>query len=126
MLSALDAWVQAATGVGRQLTPEKDAIKAAFKRWRADVPKDKEEALAEGRAILRGAGDIMAAALLVADAERDGNEVARAVAERFVHVKLGGAEVKGSKQKNWHAVSKEDKMIAFDGNPSAEGHPAKL
>lgn len=128
VVDALDTWFEHALPAGgRPHADEKAAIHAGWKYLRADIPKDKEQALSEGREILNRIGDLFCAALLVVDAGRDADEVAAACATRFVHTKLGVyVPSTVSKKANWHEVTKEDMKIAFAGNPGDEIPHAKL
>lgn len=128
VLAALDSWFEHALPAGSRLHgDEKAAVHAGWKALRADIPKDKEHALSEGREILRRIGDLVCAALLVVDAERDGDEVAAACATRFAHTRLAAyVPATSAAGNNWHAVTKEDMKIAFDGHPVAEKHHPKL
>jgi hypothetical protein len=108
VLSALDAWVSATLARGSGFAGEKAAIRQAWTAARV-IPADKEEALSEGRAILHAFGDIVCATLLVADAERDGDNVAAEVATRFIAKAFGVKPVAAK----WTDRTKMDMAIAF-------------
>lgn len=81
ILGALDRWMTGAT-VG----PE---VNSRWKQWAANVRgKSDEELIFDGREVLFELGRVVGAVLLEVDARRDGDEVAREIAERW----LGGPE----------------------------------
>lgn len=122
---ALGKWMDHALTMGKAagsaLDREKKGIRDAWTRARDQATKvSKDEALARGRHLTWQLGDILSAALLVADAERDGDAIAIEIARRFVakHHVFGVQREQGE----WSEETKWDKKILFAGdeNPALE------
>lgn len=109
--AALDRWIGSMLGSVRGFDDEKREIRAHWDQFRA-LPTDKDELLSLSRLVYHSLGDIVCAVLLLADAQRDGDDVAAECARRFVATALRGEKrAKG----DWNEVSRWDHRIAFDG-----------
>lgn len=109
--AALDRWINSTLDSVRGFDGEKREIRQQWEQFKA-LPKEKEELLSLSRLVYHSLGDIVCSVLLLADANRDGDEVAAECARRFVAGTLR-SEKRG--KGDWKEVSKWDHRIAFDG-----------
>lgn len=119
VIETLSSWIEHALKLGSKdvgVDEEKKAIRNACVRVRDYVTTaGKDEALARGRHITWQLGDILSATLLIADAERDGDAVAKEIARRFV-AKHHIFDVSRKLVGDWHEETRWDKKIVFAGD----------
>ncbi|KAI9768091.1 MAG: hypothetical protein M1840_005125 [Geoglossum simile] len=112
VLRAVDTWLHRVLNGksgGGVFAEMRRALLSTWAELRADVMQiEVEELTFRGREIARTMSRIVGGALLLADAERDGDEVAGEVARRWV---LGGKGGSGG----WMAEAEWDKKIVFGG-----------
>lgn len=121
--AALDTWLVRKLGSGGAygtkqgagLPVERAAVKAAWKRFQA-LPGDMDDMLPMARDVVKRVGDIVCAALLIIDAERDEDPVAVECARRFVAVEMVGSDVREQTQRE---ITHWDRRIAFEGDEVA-------
>lgn len=135
VISAIDTWLRTTIGewafIGDDITgaaglPARLIVHAwnAFK----ELPADKEELVFYARNVVKLLGDIIAATLLVTDAEHDEDPVAAECARRFTNINFAVYAPPPSKPPRiptWQEVSAWDEKIAFETDP-APGDKAKL
>jgi Acyl-CoA dehydrogenase, C-terminal domain len=108
VLGALDAWIGIAVR-GRAMADEKRLVTERWQSLRAELQgKQREELLADGRTVMEQLGDVVCAVLLIADAERDGDETASECSRLFAREKFGR-----DAKENWADANRWDARIAF-------------
>lgn len=113
VVGALDAWLRASLPGGRESA---EVLTAWARVTQLAQPACQAEATARARQLLFALADIVAAALLLADAARDGNTLALAVAKRFVRraPTFPGLQAEDG-DGDWEAECALDAAIAFEG-----------
>jgi alkylation response protein AidB-like acyl-CoA dehydrogenase len=109
---ALNSWIQGRfRSWGATWKEQEETIRAELGRleefW-TEARGGAEELRWRGRSILEMLAWIVSAVLLVEDAERDGDDVAREVAKRWIALKAGSEETQ-----DWKEVAQWDRKIAF-------------
>ncbi|TXT07527.1 hypothetical protein VHUM_03247 [Vanrija humicola] len=120
--AALGRWIKQVLSAGSsaQLSPAKQAVQARWDAFARSLPSDKDTLMPHARYVVNTIGDIVAATLLVADAERDGNEVAAEIARRFITQQFAPDDVKPVFGQT-AGVSRMDQLIAFEGDNEVLG-----
>lgn len=110
-VAALDAWLRASLPGGR----ESEEVLTAWARLTQLAQRErKAEAIARARHVLFTLADIVGATLLLADAARDGNALALAIAQRFVRRSPTFPGLQ-PEEDDWENECKLDAAIAFEG-----------
>ncbi|KAI1911374.1 hypothetical protein LOZ61_003897 [Ophidiomyces ophidiicola] len=109
VLAVLSGWIQNALDVGnaKGFRNEAQALQRAWEKWIAETKElDREQLKWQGRKYLQDMEYLVCGCLLVLDASRDRDEVAREITRRWV---LGDS----SSQESWKAQAAWDKRIVF-------------
>ncbi|KMU79468.1 Y45F3A.3b [Coccidioides immitis RMSCC 3703] len=112
-LAVLGAWVSNALNVSNSkgFHNEGRQLQRVWEQWLTGVNnKDKEQLKWEGRNYLRDLEHVVCGCLLILDASRDQDDIAREIARRWI---LGDDASQGS----WKAQAAWDKRIVFGAEP---------
>lgn len=125
--NTLGDWAFGDSSLGASGLPnEAKAVVAAWKAFKA-LPADMDGLMPQARGVVKHLGDIIAATLLIVDAERDEDPVAVECARRFCLINFAPYTGAKPKAETWQQIADWDNRIAFeaDPNPSA-GNRARL
>lgn len=128
VIEAIERWLRTALGDmafsgssltgGVALPVERKLVAAGWDAFLA-LPADKDALMPQARGVVKLLGDIIAATLLIVDAERDEDEVAVECARRFAVMAFGQyAGAKPSVQ-TWQQIADWDNRIAFEADPQS-------
>ena len=125
--AALDTWVTALLNRGNSFDEQKNAIYdwyLSFKTMLRKAPK--EEVEMKSRAVMRRLVDVVEGLLLLADAQSDGDEIARHVLESWTSLKLDNGAMEGKAP--WKDEAERDLKIVFglQGPQNMASREAKL
>lgn len=135
-VEAVEAWLKSTLGTGStdaygaisniDFTEEREAIVKAWNMFVQNTQsRSKDELLAYGREVVAEIGDIICAALLMADAKSDSDLTAIECARRFGRT-CGTFVFDGKDSPDWKSVSEWDGKIAFEREAPAPKPRAKL
>lgn len=123
VIQAIDSWLKTTLKGATALPEQCKQVAAAWDAFR-QLPAEKDALMPQARGVVKHLGDILAATLLIVDAQRDRDAVAIECARRFCAMAFAPYAAIAPSTQTWQQVAEWDNRIAFEADPS--GDRAKL